>query len=309
MQPAVCGRATRRDGRARRAGSRRRAAIRTRVQNSGGPALSCVSDRGRCRLVERRPASWSYLRAGLGEAVGERSPARRPRARAGAAPPEPGRRRSARSAAPADVRGRRRAAARASSRRGSRASRAARAARAARGRSRSARARRRSSRRSPSAQDRESADVRQRQRAQPALLADRGRARRPSRARSTGGCRRSARPAWARTVVPEVWITTAVASRSWQCRPGERRRARPAAPPQRLLDEHGGAGRDPSRSAGARRRSTGTATAPSSRQACSACANSRPGGQRDRDARRRARHAARGQLARRRRARRRAARA
>ena len=40
--------------------------------------------------------------------------------------------------------------------------------------------------------------MRERQRAQPALLRGRCRARLPSRARSTAGCRRSARPAWAR---------------------------------------------------------------------------------------------------------------
>ena len=125
-------------------------------------------------------------------------------------------------------------------------------------------------------QDRQPADVRQRQRAQPALVGDRDPARRPSRARSTGGCRRSARPARGADVVPEVWITAAVASSSCVSTPG--RLAGTGPSPSGCSTSTSAPVAICSRSAGARRRSTGTATAPSSRQACSACANSRPAG-------------------------------
>ena len=77
-------------------------------------------------------------------------------------------------------------------------------------------------------QDRQPADVRERQRAQPALGRVERRARRPSPARSTASCRRSARPARGAPVVPEVWTTTRVASRSCAARG-----ARPARPSRR----------------------------------------------------------------------------
>ena len=218
------------------------------------------------------------LRAGLGQAVGEahrhaRRGARARAAPAGTGPPPVSAQRSAGGSLQAGVeqpRERRRD--EADERDLPRC-----AARAARGRSRSARARPRSSRRSPSARGSTG-----RRRATAAARtasarAGRGRARRPSRARSTAGCRRSARPAAAPSVVPEVWIDDRGRVEVVARPPAARRRV--GAARERLVDDDGARRRRCARARSAdRRRSTGTATAPSSRQACSAWAKARPAG-------------------------------
>ena len=128
-------------------------------------------------------------------------------------------------------------------------------------------------------QDREPADVRERQVAQPPLarVEDRSATAEPSALHrklpyvsSTG---------LGAEVVPEVWITAATASRS--CvdpapAPVPARRAHRGT--QRLLHDDRAPSTIAARSRSPRRRSTGTATAPSSRQACSAHTKSRPAG-------------------------------
>ena len=136
-------------------------------------------------------------------------------------------------------------------------------------------------------QDRKAADVAHRQRAQPALARGRGQARRQSRARSTGSCRsvschRARRGGRAGGVDHDGRRVQVVTDRRRSraaagARAPGRARGR-AAGAQRLVDEHRGAARDRGPlAAGPGAGSTGTATAPSSRHACSAWANASPG--------------------------------
>ena len=138
-------------------------------------------------------------------------------------------------------------------------------------------------------EDHQPADVRERHRAQPALVAVGCRARRRRRGCARRGCRTSARPRRGARVVPEVWTTSATSSSSGS-------RTLNGAPPSSgsgVLDDAPRRRAVSSlRSRSPSRGSTGMAGARSSRQACRATTKSRPGGQRraprGRPARRRA---------------------
>ena len=232
-----------------------------------------VAARARPRAEQRRRRARRDLRARLGQAVRRRDRARRPRPRARAAPAAAARRRAAPSAGG-------RARSPASSRRGAS----------------SARARRSSRRRGPQRASTRSVSKRSWTIAVVAAMALRNRIESPPTCDSGSGtasaprgrAERDADPSalhsqlpyvsstgFGAPLEPDVWTTIATASRSCRARV-----ATPAAV----------AGRPARRSTIARRarleallggrsrRSIGTATAPSSRIACSATQNASPGG-------------------------------